>query len=508
MNRETDFKFRFSVITAVYNAEEYLEEAIESIVNQDIGFCEHVEMILVDDGSTDGSGLICDSYQQKYPDNIKVIHKENGGASSARNMGINVAEGRFVNFMDSDDKLGSGTLSAVYNFFSTVDDNIDFVSIPMYFFEKKEQPHRLNYKYTAGTDTVIDLLKEYSFVQMSAPSAFFKREVLSPDFFDISLRYSEDAKAIMNLLLQRSRYGIVPEGRYFYRFRNTMNSAVNGSKLHREWYLDCLKDYILWSAETALDRLGHIPEFVQFTMMYDLQSRFRMEELPEGVLTDEEKQEFMDLLRKALSYIDDRIILEQKNLSKEQKDYIISMKERSCKPVYEYSGEDGCLRYGKTVTHPLSSYMLKMKSLDADRKQISVSGSVKLNCKFPYPSEIYLRAITEDSVTKIPCTFKPDPDRTFRFMGKLLAQFTDFHAEFPRKLIKKGARLEICMTCDSHTILFQNLNLEDTFPIPAGKKQAYLKSGHMNLKYSRKALTLEPLTLKKQLSMIYHNHIK
>ena len=81
----SDYRFKFSVVTAVYNVEPYLAEAIESILTQDIGFEESVEIILVDDGSTDRSGAICDEYQQKFPANIKVIHKENGGASSARN---------------------------------------------------------------------------------------------------------------------------------------------------------------------------------------------------------------------------------------------------------------------------------------------------------------------------------------------------------------------------------------------------------------------------------------
>ena len=206
MNKEKYYKYSFSIIMAVYNVEEYLEEAIESIIHQDIGFLDSVEIILVDDGSTDSSGCICDSYQKKYPDNIKVVHKKNGGVSSARNQGILFAEGRYVNFMDSDDKITPGTLSAVYNFFSENDQKIDLVSIPIYFFEGKELPHRLNYKYASKTDQIVDLITQYSYVQMSAASSFFKKSVLSPDFFDTSLRYAEDAKAIMKLFLNNSYF--------------------------------------------------------------------------------------------------------------------------------------------------------------------------------------------------------------------------------------------------------------------------------------------------------------
>ena len=139
MNHKSEtYSFKFSVITAVYNVASYLSEAIESILCQDIGFKDSVELILVDDGSTDSSGKICDHYQALYPDNIKVLHKPNGGAASARNAGIALASGRYLNFLDGDDKLSPGTLSAVYHFFSTVDDQISLVSVPIQFFEKKE----------------------------------------------------------------------------------------------------------------------------------------------------------------------------------------------------------------------------------------------------------------------------------------------------------------------------------------------------------------------------------
>ena len=152
----SDYRFKFSVVTAVYNVEPYLAEAIESILTQDIGFEESVEIILVDDGSTDRSGAICDEYQQKFPDNIKVIHKENGGASSARNEGIRHASGRFVSFMDADDKLTPETLSAVYDFFIQSENQIDLVSVPIYYFEKRDTGHKLNYKNDTESPQIID----------------------------------------------------------------------------------------------------------------------------------------------------------------------------------------------------------------------------------------------------------------------------------------------------------------------------------------------------------------
>lgn len=88
-----------SVIVPVYNVEDYLSGCIDSIIGQT---CRGIEIILVDDGSTDSSGQICDEYAQKDA-RIRVIHKQNGGISSARNRGLDVARGEYISFIDSDD---------------------------------------------------------------------------------------------------------------------------------------------------------------------------------------------------------------------------------------------------------------------------------------------------------------------------------------------------------------------------------------------------------------------
>lgn len=91
-----------SVIIPVYNSEKYIAECIQSVLSQTF---TDFEIILVDDGSTDASGAICDEYRQRFPEKIKVIHKPNGGAASARNAGIDIAAGRFLAFTDSDDTI-------------------------------------------------------------------------------------------------------------------------------------------------------------------------------------------------------------------------------------------------------------------------------------------------------------------------------------------------------------------------------------------------------------------
>ena len=94
-----------SVIVPIYNAEKFLHRAVESVLCQMDG---RIELILVDDGSTDFSGAICDEYASKHSD-IQVVHKKNGGLSSARNAGIEVASGQYICFLDADDYLDKET---------------------------------------------------------------------------------------------------------------------------------------------------------------------------------------------------------------------------------------------------------------------------------------------------------------------------------------------------------------------------------------------------------------
>lgn len=100
-----------SIIVPVYNVEMYLKKCVDSIVNQTY---RNLEIILVDDGSTDSSGQICDTCKE-FDDRIMVIHKSNGGLSDARNVGLSVANGKYCAFIDSDDFITSDTVERLYS---------------------------------------------------------------------------------------------------------------------------------------------------------------------------------------------------------------------------------------------------------------------------------------------------------------------------------------------------------------------------------------------------------
>lgn len=114
-----------SVIVPIYNVENFLDECIKSIANQSY---KNLEIILVDDGSTDNSSQICDAWKQT-DDRVRVIHKENGGSSSSRNEGLNIAKGDYIGFVDSDDYISEFMFEELLNGLIKSDSKISYCNI-------------------------------------------------------------------------------------------------------------------------------------------------------------------------------------------------------------------------------------------------------------------------------------------------------------------------------------------------------------------------------------------
>lgn len=109
-----------SIIVPVYKVEQYLSRCVDSILQQSYS---NLEIILVDDGSPDSCGMICDEYQKK-DSRVQVIHKSNGGLSDARNYGIEAAQGKYLAFVDSDDWLDFDMIDILYRVLTSQDADI------------------------------------------------------------------------------------------------------------------------------------------------------------------------------------------------------------------------------------------------------------------------------------------------------------------------------------------------------------------------------------------------
>lgn len=184
---------KLSVIIPVYNVEKYLKKCLDSLIAQD----EHdFEVLLINDGSPDNCGAICDEYANK-DSRIKVFHKENGGVSSARNLGLDKACGEYITFVDSDDFV---TLNYVSSIFSFVKQNADLTMFGVvrdtgknHFIHKKQFENQI---YEDIPKDVGKLFVEFAFHAGSPVNKVFKRSIIK----EYKIRFRTDLKVCEDML--------------------------------------------------------------------------------------------------------------------------------------------------------------------------------------------------------------------------------------------------------------------------------------------------------------------
>ncbi|BBA08278.1 glycosyltransferase family 2 protein [Streptococcus oralis] len=217
---------KISVIVPVYNVEAYLERCVESILQQTYA---HFELILINDGSTDSSGQICDRLASQY-ENIKVYHIENAGVSNARNMGIQLATGSWVTFIDSDDFVTQDYLATLASAVEGL--NVGFVIAPLHHIKNgivtDIPPHSGKTELWSTEETMKELLMttRTSFFPVAK---LFKRNLLADEKFNTNYHLAEDALFLTELLLKtRCSSVFIDKPVYYYDHREgSATTSVN-----------------------------------------------------------------------------------------------------------------------------------------------------------------------------------------------------------------------------------------------------------------------------------------
>ena len=203
-----------SIIVPVYKVEEYLRRCIDSILSQTY---KDFELILVDDGSPDNCGAICDEYAQK-DSRITVIHKENGGLSSARNAGLEIAKGDYIGFVDSDDEIAPRCYEALHYFMET--DGSDIVtynhnSIPD---TDKWIPMGEN-RVVVDSETVLREFsdKYYKMIGDTVMTKLYKKKIFNNLRFKEGIIY-EDTAILPYSIKESHRITVLTFSFYYYTF--------------------------------------------------------------------------------------------------------------------------------------------------------------------------------------------------------------------------------------------------------------------------------------------------
>lgn len=218
-----------SIIVPVYNVQNYLEECYNSIYNNEI--INKLEIILVDDGSTDNSSKICDKLDKN--ENTKVYHKKNGGLASARNYGLDKAIGRYVTFLDSDDKIDSMSLPKIISYLITVEDkDLIFLNIKKFYnngaVEDMGENIRKAFLENTNKNKCIEYISSRPKFPASACAKIYRKEFLKSNNirFPDDNRISEDMGFSFKCLLLANTFDKIELPYYYYR-QNRENSITS-----------------------------------------------------------------------------------------------------------------------------------------------------------------------------------------------------------------------------------------------------------------------------------------
>lgn len=220
---------KISVIVPIYNVEKYLDRCIQSIINQTY---RNLEIILVDDGSTDNCSNICDKYA-KRDDRIKVIHKKNGGLADARNKGLEIITGEYVGFIDSDDYIDKDMYEYLYSLIQKNNADISICGKYIVYEDGRK----------IGTNKESDLaildskqaliqLNSFSFFNMSVCDKLYKRKIVSGIEFPFGKK-SEDYFVTYQYFARAKKIVASKQPKYYYFQRS--NSISRGKKVHHDY---------------------------------------------------------------------------------------------------------------------------------------------------------------------------------------------------------------------------------------------------------------------------------
>lgn len=240
----------FSLIVPIYRIEEYLPKCIDSVLAQS---CQDYELLLVDDGSPDGCGKICDAYAAKHPERIRAIHQENGGAGAARNHGISLSTGEYLLFVDGDDYLSPNFLEDLSR---TIRENpADLVCFGAQVERDGKKTGELHENIPAGKLLSVEDLPDLYFGVMAPWNRAYKRSLFTDNGIDFATRvWYEDIRVVTKVLAVAKTVFRLSGTYYHYLQRegSAMNNKNSGRNIEILYAYD---DILSWYQERGfLDR--------------------------------------------------------------------------------------------------------------------------------------------------------------------------------------------------------------------------------------------------------------
>lgn len=373
----------FSVIIPIFNKGEYLQECIKSVLNQSVGFKKHIELILVNDGSTDRSKDICEHIKSSYPNNTVYIEQANKGAAAARNAGLSKAKGQIISFIDADDFISKESFSAAKNYFSSAPAAVDVAIIQTVYFGSKTTPRGISKKFKNGTRTA-DLNNPawYDVCPRVAPS-FIRATSAKAHMFLKDVKFFEDTEYISKIISRSMLLGIISKGRYYYRRYDSSTphkSIIAAATKDSGFYLD-FSEKILprLLGEGALNKDSNqlaIPLYFQYLALYEMRWRtFYNLDSPKGILSFEEHILYKELVAKTIALVSDEAIMAFNLYNYWQKVYILNLKHnRSIIDEASFDSRGNLCWENHTIFQPSSDLRVVITDLQIGDGLLSLEG--------------------------------------------------------------------------------------------------------------------------------------
>ena len=322
-------QYDVSVIIPVYNSEGFIEDCVKSILNQDYYDLRKIQIILVDDGSTDESLKVCNDLKDRINElTIDVLTGPNGGVSNARNKGMEIAKGKYILFLDSDDFISKNALTSLVGFFDKHYDEIDIATYSFYRYmqnTKKKKKFDRSKNFNRGTD-VYDLDGDDFYVVQPSMNVFIKNYFEDNVKFDTTIKYHEDTKFNTMIMMKKKKIGYVDEARYYYR--KYLGQVTDTKSNARFNYYDMMNlfDYCI---EHYTKTNGKIEKNIQALIIHVIRSKLlgKIQNLFPNFDNEEETIEAKNKLIDILKKIDNEIIVNDMNLDRYHKMYLLHLKD-------------------------------------------------------------------------------------------------------------------------------------------------------------------------------------
>lgn len=379
--------YKITVIIPIYNQGKNIKKCISALKRQSVKF-SNLEVILIDDGSTDNGSSVCENLAKKYF-NIIYIRQENKGVSAARNQGIKIATGKYLFFLDADDVFSKNTIENVSEFFDDVYDEVDLVTYPIEtVYKGRVLPPHFRYKYLVE-EGIYDL-NEYAYIGQTTMNIVVKNRFEDNIFFDEKQTFSEDQKYCCDVLARTLKMGFCKSGKYIYSRSDSSSSAKLAGACFI--YEQCMKLF-----EELFQRYKRVPLAFQGLYVNDIYWKLLSNILFPYHYEEEAYSNAVERMRKLLKRCDNCVILEHPQFDYFEKFYLLWLKNKQAL-LAEISQKEFILKSDNLIISCEKSMEIVITKMKCEKGIVEIQGFIKSVFLQFYDQEVIVCAIENDGM--------------------------------------------------------------------------------------------------------------